>query len=142
MAVSRYAPDTLGRGPSWATFAACKEPGIDPDVFFDDKDISAAVEICHGCPVREMCLADALAREGRTAPSSRFGILGGLGPDDRYRRATGRRTRNGRPPAECGTDGAYRRHIKNGEPVDDACRQAHNEYALAHYHQQKARVAA
>ncbi|MBO3663723.1 hypothetical protein [Microbacterium stercoris] len=33
----------------------------------------------------------------------------------------------GRPKAPCGTDAAYRRHLRNGEPVDDACRQAHTE---------------
>lgn len=30
-----------------------------------------------------------------------------------------------RPPAPCGTDAAYRRHLRNKEPVDDACRAAH-----------------
>jgi len=33
----------------------------------------------------------------------------------------------GRPKAPCGTDAAYRRHLRNGEPVDDACRQAHTD---------------
>jgi hypothetical protein len=35
------------------------------------------------------------------------------------------------PPAKeslqpCGTNAAYQRHVKNGEPVDDGCRGAHN----------------
>lgn len=30
-----------------------------------------------------------------------------------------------RPKAPCGTDAAYRRHLRNEEPVDDACREAH-----------------
>lgn len=30
-----------------------------------------------------------------------------------------------RPKAACGTDAAYRRHLKHGEQVDDACRDAH-----------------
>lgn len=30
-----------------------------------------------------------------------------------------------RPKAPCGTDAAYRRHLRNGEAVDDACRDAH-----------------
>ena len=30
-----------------------------------------------------------------------------------------------RPPAPCGTDAAYHRHVRNGEPKDDACRAAH-----------------
>ena len=32
-----------------------------------------------------------------------------------------------RPKAPCGTDAAYRRHLKHGESVDDACRDAHAE---------------
>ena len=32
-----------------------------------------------------------------------------------------------RPRARCGTESAYRRHLRHGEPVDDACRRAHNE---------------
>ncbi|MCC4906961.1 hypothetical protein [Microbacterium sp. cx-59] len=31
----------------------------------------------------------------------------------------------GKPKARCGTDAAYRRHLRNGDPVDDACRDAH-----------------
>ncbi|MDI9889963.1 hypothetical protein [Microbacterium sp. IEGM 1404] len=31
----------------------------------------------------------------------------------------------GKPKAPCGTDAAYRRHLRNGETVDDACRDAH-----------------
>ena len=30
----------------------------------------------------------------------------------------------GRPLAPCGTPGAYRRHYRRGEPVDEECRQA------------------
>jgi len=33
----------------------------------------------------------------------------------------------GRPEAPCGTDSAYRRHLRNGDTVDDACRLAHTE---------------
>lgn len=38
----------------------------------------------------------------------------------------------GRPKAPCGTDAAYRRHLRNGEPVDDACRKAHTMAGRAH----------
>lgn len=30
-----------------------------------------------------------------------------------------------RPLAPCGTEAAYHRHVRNGEPKDDACRMAH-----------------
>lgn len=29
----------------------------------------------------------------------------------------------------CGTDSAYQRHMRRNEPVDDLCREAHNEAA-------------
>lgn len=32
-----------------------------------------------------------------------------------------------RPKAPCGTDAAYRRHLRNGERIDAACRRAHTE---------------
>ena len=33
----------------------------------------------------------------------------------------------GRPAAPCGTPAAYQRHLRHGEPVDDACRRANTE---------------
>lgn len=33
----------------------------------------------------------------------------------------------GQAIAPCGTQSAYTRHVKNGEPIDDACRQANTE---------------
>ncbi|WP_433225466.1 hypothetical protein [Actinomadura formosensis] len=33
-----------------------------------------------------------------------------------------------RPPAPCGTHSAYTRHVRLSEPVDEACRVAHNTY--------------
>jgi len=33
----------------------------------------------------------------------------------------------GRSKAPCGTDAAYRRHLREGTPVDDACQAAHTE---------------
>lgn len=47
-----------------------------------------------------------------------------------YQRAWRDRKRGGPPrkPKACGTFAAYRRHIRNGEPVDDACREAFNSY--------------
>lgn len=35
------------------------------------------------------------------------------------------------PLAPCGTHGAYSRHYKRGEPIDEACRVARNEYVAA-----------
>lgn len=36
-----------------------------------------------------------------------------------------------RPPAPCGTESAYKRHMRKGEPVDDLCRQAMREASAA-----------
>lgn len=33
----------------------------------------------------------------------------------------------GRPKAPCGTDAAYRRHLREGVEIDEACRRAHTE---------------
>lgn len=35
--------------------------------------------------------------------------------------------RRGHDLAPCGTQSAYTRHVKRGEPIDDACRQANTE---------------
>lgn len=47
--------------------------GIDPDVFFptNDEGLAAAVAICDGCEVRELCRAIAMAR-------SESGVWGGV----------------------------------------------------------------
>lgn len=46
----------------------------------------------------------------------------------RWRASKGVRTGQlGRPVTEpCGTPAAYKRHKRNGEAVDDACREAYN----------------
>lgn len=38
--------------------------------------------------------------------------------------------------APCGTESAYQRHHRRDEPIDDACREAHND-AAAMYRQSK-----
>ncbi|MGH3192345.1 MAG: WhiB family transcriptional regulator [Streptosporangiaceae bacterium] len=63
------APDRSG----WRTRVACKH--ADPELFFPARpgdDISAAVAICAGCPVRAECarLAEAL--------DARFGVWAGV----------------------------------------------------------------
>jgi WhiB family redox-sensing transcriptional regulator len=60
--------------------------------------------------------------------AERFGLTK---PQVRYARRRwnlrSTRARGGRPGcdlAPCGTDAAYRRHLRRGEPVDESCRQA------------------
>lgn len=42
------------------------------------------------------------------------------------------------PSAPCGTVSAYKRHKRNGEPVDDACRLAYNAEQRRLYAQRRA----
>jgi WhiB family redox-sensing transcriptional regulator len=85
---------------NWRAASACLN--ADPDVFFPVavgtaavKQISLALRICQGCPVRQQCL-DFAVRTGE-----KDGIWGGTTPEQRIRaRRAGRarRARN-RPPA-------------------------------------------
>lgn len=45
-----------------------------------------------------------------------------------------------RPLKPCGTDGAYKRHIARGEPVDEACRLAHSAYEAQRVERKKVAV--
>ncbi len=66
----------------WTELGLCAQ--TDPEAFFPEKGDSPrpAKRICHGCPVRSECLADALARD------ERFGVWGGLTPRERRRLRT------------------------------------------------------
>lgn len=63
----------------WQEYAACRE--VDPAIFHVEKGESSAPakRICRGCPVRDECLEDALAR------GDRFGVWGGLSDRERRR---------------------------------------------------------
>jgi WhiB family redox-sensing transcriptional regulator len=82
---SRYAPDNLPRPPHWDEHAVCREPDVDPDLFFpDDEDEGLAVLLtqeakayCRRCPVAHPCAMSALDR------GEPFGVWGGLDPDER-----------------------------------------------------------
>ncbi|MBQ1157143.1 WhiB family transcriptional regulator [Streptomyces sp. A73] len=66
-----------GVDPTVEAAAACKDTST--DLFFSDgrEEIAVAKEICGSCPVRVRCLDRALAN------GERFGIFGGLTPDER-----------------------------------------------------------
>lgn len=78
-----YTPET----PDW-TGAACI--GHDPEIWYPDPtDVlgtSEAVEICHNCPVKQACLAHAMREE---PAGGRYGIRGGLTPEERRKLAPG-----------------------------------------------------
>lgn len=46
----------------------------------------------------------------------------------RHGARTGKPGRPEKPPPPCGTVPAYRRHVRRGEPVDEACRAAWADY--------------
>jgi WhiB family redox-sensing transcriptional regulator len=129
----RQAPDTLPNALSWALRAACR--GYDLADFFSDSRASIrwAKSVCGRCPVREECLAEAL----RAEDGSRYGIYGGFTPEERAELVAEVHSappseqpkqlpppRTSRKPAPCGTRSAYQRHVRNGEPIDPACRAA------------------
>lgn len=121
----------------WEAQAACRN--LDPALFYPAKghveQADRARAVCAGCPVREACLSATLADEKRLNPSDRDGIRGGLDGRDRYvvqhghmpRRTSRRKAAKRRPARElvpCGTLTAHRRHLRRGEPIDEACREA------------------
>ena len=65
---------TTIRGDDWRARAACV--GEDPELWFDG-DIERGLYICSECPVQRECLDVAEEHEDR------FGIWGGLTPQDR-----------------------------------------------------------
>lgn len=130
----------------WRNRSLCR--GEDPELFFPVGTIGPALvqaeeakAVCRRCDVTESCLQWAM-ETGQTA-----GIWGGL--DEEERRALNRRSTmppapgkvakltagpTGRPvgPAPaCGSTPAYARHLRYGESVDDACKNANREAKAA-----------
>jgi WhiB family redox-sensing transcriptional regulator len=106
-------------GTTWRDSALCAQ--TDPESFFPEKGTSArdAKKTCLACEVRTECLEYALAHD------ERHGIWGGLTETARRKLRPAPETHaGGKPPAPCGTTAAYQRHLRNDEPVDDACREA------------------
>lgn len=78
--------DILTTGVSFEG-AKCS-PWMD-DLFFPEKSgnghYEAARQICGTCPVRQACLDVAMQEEGNLSAPSRYGMRGGLTPDERYK---------------------------------------------------------
>ncbi len=79
---------------TWQQFAACRFN--DRDLFFPPEEErgryvafreAAAKQICRSCPVRGECLGYALAAD------ERYGVWGGLSPEERERVRRARRAR-------------------------------------------------
>jgi Transcription factor WhiB len=104
----------------WHRLAACAS--VDAEIFFprsySEQSMRRPLAICHACPVRRTCLADALA------DWQEYGVFGGLTPAER-RRLTGKdrrgRASRGKQLTAHGTDGAVSRHRRAKEAMCDAC---------------------
>jgi hypothetical protein len=130
------------RPADWRTAAACK--GHDPDLWFPIGNSPAAQEqarqaqaICRTCPVVQACGVWSLetrqnagiwggwTEQERRAFLRRRGIRLAQPRNDEPTDELAAPRKGGRPRAECGTNSAYDRHVKLGEPIDEACRAAH-----------------
>lgn len=146
------APDTLDNALDWADRALCRDD--DPDLYFDEGSVGAALAACRTCPVRQQCLELAMTVEGGLSQYSRFGIYGGLNPEERAalakkRAKAGTAPRRvprweGRAVEPCGTRAAYRRHARHKETPCSPCREAErlDRYARAERAKQAAQVEA
>ncbi|MGW1612411.1 WhiB family transcriptional regulator [Streptomyces sp. NPDC002285] len=128
----------------WEARAACGER--DADLWFSRSSWPTAVAICTACPVLDPCRAAVLQRERGLPRCRRQGVVAGLtGPQRHDLERTANLPRSQAPPpgepadraallapdqpprtrrAPCGTRAAYQRHLRRGEPVDEACRAA------------------
>lgn len=75
--LDRAHPPEVSYPPAWTERAACGYE--DPEIFYPLRGQSPlpAKQICCGCPVRALCLDEALAR------NETDGVWGGLTPEER-----------------------------------------------------------
>ena len=107
--------------PDWHNRAECAKH--DPDIFFPNGYLNhkadAALAVCHACPVRKLCLADALVEW------QEYGVFGGTTPAQRRKIAAmngSNSKRTKRPPPSPGTPGHTMRHRRAKEPLCEACK--------------------
>lgn len=78
------------RSDKWQYRALCR--GLDLALFVPDGKVGSealmaharAARFCAHCPVMRQCLELALTAEGNAPAQSRFGVYGGLTPDQRH----------------------------------------------------------
>lgn len=106
--------------PAWWQYAACASSN--PSLFFVDQgeSVDAAKRVCKDCPVRAVCLDEAIAR------NELFGIWGGMVRRERLAEARRRGVhRKYDTTVRCGTDEGFHRHIRWKEGACGPCREAH-----------------
>ncbi len=113
----------------WRAEAACR--GADPNIWFPvrGEDTREAKEVCRDCPVQQAC------RDYALEVGEALGVWGGLSARERdglrgrrlYGGTTGLPSRWTEPAAPGhGTEAAYKRHLRAGEPACAECKAAHS----------------
>ncbi|MER5482973.1 WhiB family transcriptional regulator [Streptomyces sp. NPDC002812] len=79
------APAAPDPAPNWRTFAACTQPGSDPELWYSTAEpaIEEARAYCRSCPVLADCLRDAMVLEGKSSKDNRYGVRGTYTPGER-----------------------------------------------------------
>lgn len=125
---------TLERGEDWRDQAACYGiPTKDYDPWFatgktPSAEYDVARRVCAGCPVRQMCLDEALREEKQGPEADVHGVRGGLTPHERIDLLHGKER-----PEFCGTkkgtDAGWQRHRRRAQAPCRECQQAHSDSA-------------
>lgn len=144
MAIGRR---TNRNNSAWMDKALCAGLDEDHDFYTDDVVVQQYLigTVCANCPVKMECLNDALEIESGTGAFYRYGIWGGLTPEDRWRLASG--STAGRPwqgaldlePAwKHGTIKGFHDHLNRREPPCGPCSDARaNEIFNAGFRRQR-----
>lgn len=110
---------------NWRDQASCKTR---PDLNWypgQGEQFDEQLAVCAGCPVRDDCIAEALA----ATEYDDLGIWGGMSQRQRTLLRRGQRNaKTRRPVAECGTRSGYMRHRKDGTVICEDCRAANAAY--------------
>lgn len=143
--------ETSYRGTSFSermADAPCREN--DPDLSFPKGSGKLSVQHemakadCARCPLvlREECLELALKTEGSAAGANRYGVFGGLDPDERAKLAKARRQEAARPhSSDHGTAGRAAAHRRAGETPCGACLEAETAAGRERYRNRAKAVA-
>ncbi|MEV4974417.1 WhiB family transcriptional regulator [Streptomyces scopuliridis] len=143
MSVSNAARTPAPERPGeWSRHAACTD---DPDLFFSTFT-QLAKKICTACRVANDCHEWIMDVERGQSVHLRFGVIAGLTPHERAVHdpaapnptrpptepkpkapAAKKKRRRKLPPPACPSTRAYKHHVRQGEPIDDACRAVYNE---------------
>lgn len=134
-----------GGGAGWH-LAPCTWPDSDPDAWFSRGGRPReAIDACGFCPMRERCLAAALAFESGRNGHDRFGIWGGLTPHERAALDPLRLERDDEPqpcPWPSTTRGLERHASRREEPCEPCFAHEMRETGRARRNERIRRMAA